>query len=409
MNDRILLVDDDINVLQSYQRSFRHEFGRLEVAAGGAQALDSMARSGPYAVVVSDMRMPAMDGLAFLARARELAPRTVRMMLTGYADLDLAIRAVREGSIFRILTKPCSSELLAEALRAGLEHYRLVMAEVELLEKTLSGSINLLTDLLSLLDTESFRRTESVRTASRAAWKALGKSPSWELDLAATLCPIGNVTLPPHVLAKVRGGQPLTPEEAALMDRVPEIGARLLGNIPRLEGVAQMVLHQAKRFDGTGPPAGDVAEQRIPLGARVLKVVDDMLGLEEQGLSRGVALTRMAVRRGWYDPQVLSAAVACFRHPVTEPLAGRVASLEIPVRQLRSGHVLAAHLLSPDGRMLLSAGIRLTDAHMERVRHFVAVVGVREPVYVVPPPEAAESGGGSTRRGRGTPGSHGQA
>ena len=174
MTARILLVDDEVNVLQSYQRTLRREFSRLELATGGAQALEMMAKGDPFAVIVSDMRMPSMDGVVFLAKAREAAPRTVRMMLTGNSDLDTAIRAVREGHIFRFLTKPCSSEMLAEALRAGVEQYRLVMAEVELLEKTLSGSVRLLTDLLSLLDPESFGRTDAARATVRSIWRGAG-------------------------------------------------------------------------------------------------------------------------------------------------------------------------------------------------------------------------------------------
>src|SRR5829696_4359 len=138
MIGKILCVDDERNVLEAYQRSLRKEF-HIEIATSGAEGLAAVESQGPYAVIVSDMRMPGMDGIRFLAKVKEKAPDSVRIMLTGNADQQTAIEAVNEGNIFRFLTKPCPPETLAKALSAGLQQYWLVVAEKELLEKTLSG------------------------------------------------------------------------------------------------------------------------------------------------------------------------------------------------------------------------------------------------------------------------------
>ena len=138
--ERILLVDDDPNVLAGYTRTLRRQL-IVETAPGGDAGLAAIAERGPFAVVVSDMRMPGMDGVQFLSQVRRRAPQTVRMMLTGNADQQTAIEAVNEGHIFRFISKPCPPERLLKNLLAGCHQHRLVTAERELLEQTLQGSV----------------------------------------------------------------------------------------------------------------------------------------------------------------------------------------------------------------------------------------------------------------------------
>ena len=117
--DKILFVDDEPAVLDGYQRLLRREFD-VSVALGGEQGLTSIRTNGPYAVVISDMRMPGLNGAQFLSLVRQKVPDTVRMLLTGYTDLNAAMDAVNEGNIFRFLTKPCDKELLVKALTTGV-------------------------------------------------------------------------------------------------------------------------------------------------------------------------------------------------------------------------------------------------------------------------------------------------
>jgi FixJ family two-component response regulator len=134
LEEKILFVDDEPAVLDGYQRLLRNQF-HISAALGGEQALTLIQSAGPFAVVISDMRMPGMNGAQFLARVRERAPDTVRMLLTGHADLDVAIEAVNEGKIFQFLTKPCEREILVKAIRGGLEKYRVAAAEKEIVRK----------------------------------------------------------------------------------------------------------------------------------------------------------------------------------------------------------------------------------------------------------------------------------
>ncbi|MGA3160161.1 MAG: response regulator [Terracidiphilus sp.] len=128
MAEQILFVDDDKGVLDGIERLLHGEFS-ISKAQGAVQGLASIQLFGPYAIVVSDLRMPGMDGASFLERVHQQAPKTVTMLLTGYRDLDVAINAVNEGYIFRYLKKPCKKEDLVNAIHLGLAQYRTNMAK----------------------------------------------------------------------------------------------------------------------------------------------------------------------------------------------------------------------------------------------------------------------------------------
>ena len=135
----------------------------IDTATSGSDALARLSEGGPYAVVISDMRMPGMDGAQLLSRVHKISPNTVHVMLTGNADLDTAIVAVNDGAIFRFLTKPCEVDLLKRAITTYLVQYRLIVAEKELLENTLMGSIKMLTDILCIANPPAFSRALRIR------------------------------------------------------------------------------------------------------------------------------------------------------------------------------------------------------------------------------------------------------
>jgi len=123
MTDKILIVDDEQNILDGMKALLRRRFN-VQTALGAGLGLEMLRSSGPFAVVMSDLKMPGMNGIEFLSRVRELSPATVRIMLTGHGDLDAAINAVNLGEVFRFYTKPCAADVLHEALKAGLDKYQ---------------------------------------------------------------------------------------------------------------------------------------------------------------------------------------------------------------------------------------------------------------------------------------------
>jgi len=148
VTDRILFVDDDQQVLDAYKRLLHGKFN-VETALSGARGLAAIHVIGPFAVVVSDMRMPGMNGAEFLANVRELAPQTVRMLLTGHKDLDRAIDAVNEGQIFRYLTKPCGKDALENAIVLALARYRANVENSELIREAKDRRLELGAEVLS--------------------------------------------------------------------------------------------------------------------------------------------------------------------------------------------------------------------------------------------------------------------
>jgi response regulator RpfG family c-di-GMP phosphodiesterase len=379
---KILLVDDEPNVLAAFQRNLRQRFA-LDTAQSGAEALRKIEQHGPYAVIVADMQMPEMNGLELLVQVQARHPDTVRIMLTGNADQKTAVEAVNRGQVFRFLNKPCPVELLAQTLQTAVRQYQLIRAERELLERTLNGTIRLLTEVLSSLHPTAFQLSQRLHQAVRD-YAAFFKLPSsWDLEAASLLFPLGHLTLPATTLDKLARNQPLDPKEAELVQRIPEMGANLLAHIPRLESVAAILRYQNKHYDGSGLPADRIAGEDIPMAARVFKVLRDMVELETQLGDRSRALAQMQERHGWYDPRVLQSAAACFdvflHKATTEQPTIRSRSLG----ELTVGHVLASDVETLDGILVIKAGTELTAVVLQRLRNFAALNPIREPIYVL--------------------------
>lgn len=134
MSDKVLFVDDEPPILDGLRRALHDRF-LVSIAVGGEQGLAKLRTDGPFAVVVSDMQMPGVSGVEFLARASEMVPDTVRILLTGHADVNAAIDAVNRGSVFRFLTKPCEKPVLLEAIRKAVALYHATVDEKKKLKK----------------------------------------------------------------------------------------------------------------------------------------------------------------------------------------------------------------------------------------------------------------------------------
>lgn len=378
---KILLVDDEPHVLAAIQRNLRQRF-HLDTATSGPEALAKLEQQGPYAVVVADMRMPEMSGLDLLVQVESRSPDTVRIMLTGNAEQKTAVDAVNRGHVFRFLNKPCPTELLAQTLQAALHQYQLVTAERELLERTLNGTIHLLTEILSSLYPKAFQLSQQLRQAVRDYAAFFHLKQSWDLEAAALLFPLGYMTLPAALLDKLTRGDPLEPPEQQLASRAPELGANLLSHIPRLESVATILRYQNKHYDGSGSPAENIAGEDLPMQVRVFQVLRDMVELELQTGSRPQALALMQERTGWYDPRVLQSAAACFdvylqKAGTTQPLI-RSCSLD----DLITGQVLASDVETEEGILVLKSGTELTPIVLQRLRNFAQINRIRQPLYV---------------------------
>lgn len=379
MKPKVLLVDDEENILQAYTRVLRGKFD-LDTALGGEAALEKMQDRGPYAVVVSDMRMPGMDGVAFLAWAMAQHPDTVRIMLTGNADQGTAMEAVNKGAIFRFLTKPCDSELLGQTLDLAVRQHELITAEKTLLEDTLKGAIKMLVELLSCLDPISFGRAQAMAAQAEDIAREMGMKNPWVLGIASILSQIGILTVPEGVATKIQTGNFLNSSERDLANRIPEIGADLIKNIPRLEEVADAVLYMNKNFNGTGYPPDARKGEDIPLGGRILRAVWDYERLLPKFGNPIATVRDMETRTTWYDLEVLRAFALCLERQGAE--APPPPTREISLHELRIGQVLVTGIETMDGLLVVPQGTTIGLAHLQKLRNFARLSGLREPLVV---------------------------
>lgn len=303
---KILIVDDEPLVLAAYERALRGKFALVK-AADGSAGMEAVAKEGPFAVVVSDLHTAFMDGYRFFAQVREIAPETVRAILTSEAELQRAIDAVNEGNAFRFLVKPCSADGLASLMTACVEQYHLVIAEKEILERTLRGIVQVLTEALSRTNPRAFGRAQRIREYVVQITEGLRLDQAWRYELAALLSQLGCTTLAPEMLEAACGGKRMTAEEQRKFAGHPQIAANLLKGIPRLELVAEMIAAQGKPGATGMRAACKSTEDAVNTGARMLRLAGDLDDLVRDGLTIRAALGELRNRADGYDPVWLDA------------------------------------------------------------------------------------------------------
>src|SRR5882757_7202774 len=225
---RILCVDDEPRIVEGLALHLRREY-QVYTANSGAVALKTLQDLGGVAVVVSDMRMPGMDGATLLKRVMQLHPETTRILLTGEPGRDTAVTAINEGQIFRFLTKPCGPDQLKAAIEAGVIQHRLLNAEKVLLQETLVGCIKALIDVLAITNPVAFGRTKRVTRMVKELSQALGNKSFWQLEAAAMLSQLGYISLPVELVEKLYYGERLSAEEQVLAGGAPKVANKLLG------------------------------------------------------------------------------------------------------------------------------------------------------------------------------------
>jgi response regulator RpfG family c-di-GMP phosphodiesterase len=364
LKPRVLLVDDEPDLLAGMVRNLRSEHFELVTANSGAEALELLHNRGPFAVIVSDLKMPVMDGVALLGQTRKLSPDTVRVLFTGAPDLDRAIAAINEGAIFRFITKPCSRIMMAVTLKTCVEQYELVSGQRILLEQTLRGAIKALTDVLGLTNPLAFGRATRLRRVVRMVALVADIAEVWQVEVAAMLSQIGSVILPRAVLEKRNAGERLTDDEEAMVRRAPEMVEQVLSNIPRLEAVREILSYQDKHYDGSGAPNGTAGGEAIPWGGRALKLVLDLDQLESEGTPLSRACDTMRGRTGWYDPVILELLAKV--RDAQESSEVR----ELPVASLRAGMIFAQDVRNRKGHLFAARGQEVTRGLVEKLKLF---------------------------------------
>lgn len=407
---RLLLLDDEQDILNALKRLLRKDYDITTFTEGG-EALKYIAENS-IDIIMSDMRMPAMDGAEFLAKARELQPESVRLLLTGFSDMDSTIKAINEGGVYTYIGKPWDNQELKMVLANASEKF-LLKAETERLnavvteknkqltlfnkqleekvlhrteallasKKKLKGTLNtqkdLLYDVLDMMSaTIEYRtglssgHTKRVAAQCKAVAKELGLGELYcrRIYLCALLHEVGTVGLPDSVLAEGITGNKL--DDA--FGSHPAIGAEIIGKVKRFAGLTNNILHQNENMDGTGIPNHLVGED-IPIGARIIRVVKDFDFLiagkmNEKKMSINHAHTWINEKvDSWYDKKVVNA----FKH-ILENRDNDDDQMEysIGVESLKPGDKLVEDLILNNGNIMLTADQEINNAMIEKLREY---------------------------------------
>lgn len=356
---RVLCVDDEAEILAGLSLILRREFTVL-CASSGAQALALLEQTENVAVVVSDMKMPELDGAGFLSRVRLRWPDITRILLTGEGGRGPAVAAVNEGQIFRFLTKPCSAPDLIAAVAAGHRQYQLVTSEKILLQQTLVGSIQALVDLMGMVNPVAFGRAGRVKRLALELYKQLGNPPSWELEAAALLSQIGYASIPADIVDRLYVGKPLSPKEAAMATDATITASRLLARIPRLDRVAAIL----EIATANVPQSTEVFDD-LSVRAAVLAVVLEIDLLVSRGETPSLALPQLHK-----SPRRHSAALLEALSNVIGDTGRSTTIKELALRDVKQGMILLTDVHLDNGALLVSQDYEISESFIQRLNYF---------------------------------------
>ena len=418
-NLTLLFVDDEPSILSALRRLFRPHGYRILIAESGAEGLEVLEKEA-VDLVISDMRMPEMDGATFLKNVRHRWPQTMRILLTGYADITSTVAAINEGEIYRYISKPWDDTEIVLVVREALERRRLesenrrlseltqrqneelrelnagleqkvaertaeVRAALSELKKTFMATVQVFAGMAELrsgqggskLAGHGRRVAEHARTLAHRL--GLNDTEVQTVMLAGLLHDVGKIGLPDGLLDKPYNN--LTPEHRAQVMKHPIVGQNLLMSIEKLRDCALLVRHHHELYDGSGYP-DHISGIAIPLGSRILAVANDYDALQvgtlvQRPLRSEEAVTFLIDNRGKrYDPQV----VDCLVQLLAE--TGKKSVTELPVRpsHLLPGMILARELNHRDGYLLLARGNVLTK---EIIGQLVKIESAEQQAYTL--------------------------
>jgi len=412
----VLFVDDEENILKALQRLTMDEEFDTEIASSGDAGLQKLATLSNVALIVSDQRMPGMNGADFLQQSQQLAPDAIRMLLTGYSDISAAADAINKGGASRYLNKPWNDDDLLETLKAAVETWRLLHENRRLqaivqaqneemkqwnenlknrvlqqttairkkaddlnealiqLKQNYSGIINAFSGLVELRGQKAQQHARNVMELAVAAAREYGLMPE-ELETirtAALLHDIGEIGMPDNVLEKSQDY--MTQDELRVYSQHPVRGQMAIDSIAELRPAGILIRHHHEYFNGTGFP-DKLAGDAIPIGARILTYADQLdKAVASGGDTAEQALTRVELGLSIkLDPGLQRvfrkiARYAYFTMPEIDPNA--TVELELKPEELRAGMILTKDVISGTGMMLLNKGVTLDAVKVEAIQRY---------------------------------------
>jgi CheY-like chemotaxis protein len=359
MNTKILCVDDEESILKGFQLNLRNKF-ELHLASDGQEGLELFQKEGGFSVVLSDMRMPRMNGAEMLSRIKQIDDEVVTVLLTGHTDFESAMAAVNEGNVFRMLSKPCPVDVLKKVLTDATAQYDLITGKRILLDKTLRGAVDALAQSLATIQPLFFGRAQRVRRLANGLAEEIKLNDSWRVGVAAVFSQLAYLSIPQHLSESVYHRKDLNPETKAIIRDLPEETLKSVALIPGLEDVREILQRtdiqpKFELDDGSG----------IRTAASILRVALDYDYYQELGHEDPLILKTFQSRQDAYDQNIV-AALAAFLN--TDASSYRLE--EVETRNLVEGMRLKEDLLLEESMLIASSGADIDRALLKIIKNY---------------------------------------
>jgi response regulator RpfG family c-di-GMP phosphodiesterase len=427
----VLLVDDEENILKALQRLLMDEDFTIETATSGEAGLEKLKALDNVGLIVSDQRMPGMNGAEFLGHSQKLAPLALRILLTGYSDINATIDAINMGGAYRYLSKPWNDDELVSTIRDAVNRYTLiaenkrlneiiikqnaelqewntnlkervlqqttairkkseeVQTTLERIREDYHGVITALSSLVEMRGEEVHHHARKVAELSVNAARELGISGE-ELEtirIAALLHDIGEIGIPERILT--HPPETLDQVDFALYCLHPVRSQMALIHITGLRRTGELIRHHHENFDGSGFP-DRLAGEAIPLGSRILAFADqiDRAARTASGNIAETVLARIELGLGTrHDPTLMRVfrkitKYSYFSMSSGVQAIGRAIELELRPDEVKEDMTLSRSLVSGSGMLLLYRGTVLDAAMIKAIRSYYELDPPKQGLFV---------------------------
>ena len=397
-NRKVLYIDDEDSLLLSFRSLMRNQ--NIDVYTLNDPLLidEFLSTHGPFAVVLSDERMPGTDGVALLKGVKEKYPDTMRALITGYADIEAVERAINVGGggIMNYVSKPWDDDNLRSLIQELVLRYNAVLerhyllGEIKLknetlellLEGTIGGVVKILSDVVASIGEDVAAQNVRIKTLGDALVKSmpdLSDQEVWNIRRSLELFNLGLALLPPLIQMRVGREGLCATNDIPLASKHNILAAELLAGIPQFEEVANIIRLQRKNFDGTGEPVADpVKGKDIPLGSRILKILLDLEMKSTDHFKGRDVLQKMKSMYKVYDPDLILFLLGGPPSP-----EARRTDATIPVRRLTVGMVLLEDLVTENGQLLLRRNATLTETICKLLNQWGNLDPIVSPVHIL--------------------------
>ena len=424
--NRVLCVDDEQNILNSLERVFRKKGWEVITSTNGPEALE-VSEKEPVSVIISDQRMPEMTGIEFLEKVKGVQPDAVRILLTGYAELDAVVGAINRGEVWRYVTKPWDNDTLVATVQQAIDHYVLVLENRRLMELTARQneelkdlnagleekvqlrteeitkknkllnalyeeldasfveSVSLFANLLEIRDYHASVHSRKIGRLSKEVAEKLGMADSKvkDVEIAALLHDIGKIGVPDQVIRKPLAE--LSDDEMSLYRKHPEIGEAAVRTVKRLKRAGLFIRHHHELYDGSGFPDG-LKGENIPDGSRIICIADSLYRMADtsskgDAYSLTKAIEYIEHRKGsFFDPMLVKIFMDVLKTKHDEINTREVR--EVAVEGLREGMKLAGDLITGSGILLAPEGAVIKGGYLEKILSFHVIDPVEGEILI---------------------------